>query len=863
MWSLARITILGSCVAAGVATAVALAGHFASMPKNARTRATQPALSGQQPPVASLHHARPTPEAIRKKQTLSSESSAARTDIKSYPTAEPDRTSTNSQSPFSDRQAASQEAPPREPAAQLPAEIPLARQNQPGPNQQAVFPPAPYYMHYPDPVSDKIERLEKALQRVTEASTQSQIKRLEEQLAELSKSRQVSAPVETAPVQAEAVAPNETATAQAEIVPAQVETLSAQDVQTTAIAEPPKPKPATGEIPAAQADAAESDLAAIRRGEGDGRLKLNLRGQDLRELLEFLSDEAGLNILASENVTGTVTASLSGMDAESAIRAILRIKGFVAKRDGNFLYVGTPADLQQMERLTETIKTRVYRTDYVTAAEIQALVTPMLSKTGKVTVSSPAQTTIPVDTVKTGGDDFAGNEVIMVQDYEYILRRIDDLVAQVDQQPRQVMIESMIVSVGLDDSHSMGINFEAFRQKNNLRLVSGTPMATLGQIDVSKGGLQFGVLDGNVGAFINALEGIGDTDVIAAPHLLCLNKQKAEILIGDQKGYLSTTQTQTATTQTVQFLDIGTQLRIRPFISSDGMVRLEVHPELSTGEVKLVGQFALPEKSTTQVTTNIMCRDGCTVVIGGLIREDHARTVTQAAIIGNLPILGQLFRNKKVENQRSEIIVLLTPKIVHDSTACDNGARCRAAVSQRRAAVASRKISPVARYHYGRRYYRMAQSAWYAGNIPEAQRYLDIALRMNPRDIMARRLLGIMMSGEGEAVPHVQELPELNNGQGDTERRDLEPLEPEPLPAIEPTSLEIPPRLIPPHPPSRQTPRGEAVRGTSARNTSAVRPASLETMVPVTPQPVGMPVPDTAVKRADWQQMDRFPEKAP
>ena len=93
------------------------------------------------------------------------------------------------------------------------------------------------------------------------------------------------------------------------------------------------------------------------------------------------------------------------------------------------------------------------------------------------------------------------------------------------------MIEAMIVSVALDDSHSVGINFETFQKSKTLRLVSGTPMANLGQISLSRGGLQFGVLDGNVGAFIDALEGIGDTNVIAAPHLLCLNKQKAEILI--------------------------------------------------------------------------------------------------------------------------------------------------------------------------------------------------------------------------------------------------------------------------------------------------------------------------------------------
>jgi len=798
MWSIARITILGSCVAGGVAAAVGLAGHFSNAETDEPTKALAQAKSSNQQPAVSFE-SMPSPDKA------------------------------------TDSQIASPGVSPHEPVGPLPKEVPLAGQAQPAKNQQAAFPPAPYYMHYQDPVSDKIERLEKALQRVTEASTQSQIKRLEEQLAELSRANNAAAQATAA-------------------------TAAAQEAE--AATEPADDKSDADEPQVAQPSPAELDLDEIRRGEGDDRLKLNLRGQDLRELLEFLSAEADLNILASESVTGTVTASLSDMDAESAIRAILRIKGFVAKRDGKFLYVGTPADLQQMEHLSETIQTRIYRTDYVTAAEVQALITPMLSTDGKVTVSSPAETTIPADSVKTGGDDFAGNEVIMVQDYEHILHRIDDLVAQVDQRPRQVMIEAMIISVGLDDSHSVGINFEAFQQKNALRLVSGTPAATLGQIDISSGGLQFGVLDGNVGAFINALEGIGDTDVIAAPHLLCLNKQKAEILIGDQKGYLSTTQTETATTQTVEFLDIGTQLRIRPFISSDGMVRLEVHPELSTGDVKLVGEFALPEKSTTQVTSNIMCRDGCTVVIGGLIREDHARTITQAAIIGNLPILGQLFRNKKVENQRTEIIVLLTPKVVHDPMICEDSAACRAAVSQRRAAVAMRKISPIARHHYGRRYYRLAQSAWYAGNMPEAHRYLDIALRMNPRDIMARRLMGIMMSGEGQSSPHLDELPVGENEQFNGHHEQSTPLEPEPLPEVEPTQLQTPRHLVPPEPPNRETSlRGPIRHVPSLRTPTEPHGKRVASGIQ---RPAKSPVQiEPQVRQAGLHQIETLPENTP
>ena len=115
---------------------------------------------------------------------------------------------------------------------------------------------------------------------------------------------------------------------------------------------------------------------------------------------------------------------------------------------------------------------------------------------------------------------------------------------------------------------------------------------------------------------------MGDTTVVANPRLMVLNKQRAEIQIGQQKGYINQTVTETSSSQSVEFLDIGAQLRLRPFISSDGLIRMEVHPELSDGTVEVENNFTLPNKTITQVTTNIMVRDGCTVIIGGLIKEE-------------------------------------------------------------------------------------------------------------------------------------------------------------------------------------------------------------------------------------------------
>ena len=474
----------------------------------------------------------------------------------------------------------------------------------------------------------------------------------------------------------------------------------------------------------------KADRNRISR-EGDDHLAIHIQDMDIREVLELLSEQGGINILASNNVLGKVSASLKDVDIDTALAAILRSTGFSSRRDGQFIYVGTQQDFQSLEQNLDRIGTRIYRPNYVRASDIQHLITPLLTATiGSISVTAQAEIGITPDNNKAGGDNFAGSEAVLVKDYEAVLAQVDQVVAEIDKRPLQVHIEAMIMSVKLDDENSMGVNFALLRDQAHLRLASGTPLADIGQVSFQKGGLTFGFLDSTLGVFVNALETIGDTNVIATPQLLCLNKQRSEILIGAQLGYVSTTVTETSTAQKVEFLEIGTQLRIRPFISSDGMVRMEVHPELSTGTVQIQGNFTLPEKDVTQVTTNVMARDGCTVVIGGLMRNDLITTASQIPLLGSLPGVGFLFRQKKETIQRSEIIVLITPHIVYDEACCaGEKAACE---FQRRQSVYADEMSPIGKRYLGRKYFRLAQQAFAAGDDPRALRFANLSIHFDP-----------------------------------------------------------------------------------------------------------------------------------
>ena len=477
---------------------------------------------------------------------------------------------------------------------------------------------------------------------------------------------------------------------------------------------------------------------------GEDRLSVVFPETDVRDILDHLAEFGQRNILVGKNVQGKTSVRLSDVDFDSAIDAILRSCGLVARRDNNFIYVGTQEEFLSIEQAIDRIGTRVYRPNYVAAADLQVLIQPLLTeKLSAISVSSPSEMGIQTDSNTAGGNKFAGGEVVLVRDFEAVLAQVDQVVAEVDVRPMQVAIEAMILSVKLDDEDKLGVNFEFLRNNPNVRLALGTPFPATGNSLPSPlpipsplpgPGLTFAYLDSNLSAFVDALQSVKETNVIATPRLMALNRQRAEIQIGRKQGYVSqTTQTVGGTTAQVQTLDTGTILRLRPFISSDGLIRIEVHPELSTGDIVVKAGQALPDSEITQVTTNIMVRDGCTVILGGLMREQLENTSDQVPLLGNLPVVGAAFRKKNEKIGRQELLVLLTPHIMYEPASCREGDEA-ACEFHRRQAVAAEKMSPLGKRYVGRRYFRLAQNAWTAGDRTTALRFAEMAVQFDPQN---------------------------------------------------------------------------------------------------------------------------------
>ncbi len=493
----------------------------------------------------------------------------------------------------------------------------------------------------------------------------------------------------------------------------------------------PQPRPSEAVPPKAEAVAATPPVTKLGDS-GTSYSEIHFQNEDLRKVVEAISEQSGLNTIVSDSVQGTVTANFTNVDALEALDAILKSTGFLARQEGSFLYVGTAEDFLEMEKTLDQIGTRVYRPSYATATELQTLITPLLSdKVGFVSISSASEVGIAADESNAGGDSYAGEEVLLVRDYAAVLTEIDQIIADVDVKPLQVAIEATILSVKLDDETSMGVSFEFLKNYSDVRLGIGSPLNAL-PTKLESGGLEFAFLDSNMSEFIKALESVQDTNVIATPRVLVLNKHRAEVQIGKSDGYINSTVTETSTSQSVAFLDTGTILRLRPFISPDGMIRMEIHPELSTGEVEVSAEFTIPKKEVTQVTTNVMVRDGCTVIIGGLIREQLTNGKTQVPLLGSLPVVGPLFRSSQIESTvREEILILLTPHIVHEPDTCAEGTHAACEFHRRREVMAE-KGTPFSRDHLSRQYFRLAQNAWAQGDQQRALRYAEVAVHFNP-----------------------------------------------------------------------------------------------------------------------------------
>ena len=523
----------------------------------------------------------------------------------------------------------------------------------------------------------------------------------------------------------------------------------------TAPAEAPQ-KPASVGLPAAKpviAAAPKADLNAPPAKESasvavtrPGTFEIHVRGDDLRGVLQLLSVQGNRNIICTKDIQGTVTVDLYGVTFEQALDAVMASSGFgYIEQDGS-IYVYTAAQKEALLKAKIKPVARAFKLSYIPAVDAQVLVSPALSEVGKIVVSPASGVGISPSKTDAGGNSFPNSDTLVVSDVPDAIDRVAKLLEEIDVKPDQVLVETTILSAKLTENNKLGVNFNALGggtdlgKSNATWSTSGAPTFTsdkaVGQSGVNfrtdftpiSGGMTLGIFGNDMSFFITALETVTDVTVIANPKLMIINKQRGEVLVGRRDGYITTTTTDTTTMQTVEYLETGTKLLVRPFVGRDKYIRMEIHPEDSDGGVA----NGLPSQTTTEVTSNILVKDGHTIVIGGLFRENTKTDKSQIPVLGNIPYLGALFRTNSDSTERNEVIILITPHII--SNEADEAVSRQMRDDAERIQMGARNgLQWWSSERLSMGYVRSAKQALREGKREQAMWDLDMALSIRPR----------------------------------------------------------------------------------------------------------------------------------
>ena len=555
----------------------------------------------------------------------------------------------------------------------------------------------------------------------------------------------------------------------------------------------------TANTAVAQADATGEELAAIGESAVPGEDVMVdktiqsitfKKGMAITDALTFLQHRYRKNIIWTPGVEGAITVStLYDVTFEQAMEAILGY-GFKYVKEDNFIKVYTDDEYKTIREDSSRMIYRVFQLNYISAAEVKNLVAPVLSDKGKIESTSPALTGVPTDESITadagGGDTTASEDIVVICDYPENMAKAEEVISAVDVRPRQVLIEATIMSVTLTDAMELGVDWQTLKGTAVDAIGDLTPGSPsyFGFIDAgvsvdgvanTTGGITIGFVQDDMAALITAVEEITNITILANPKILAVNKQLGQVYIGTKIAYVSeVTVTETGTTMSVEFLDTGTKLSFRPYIGDDGYITRDTQTKDSYVSVRKInvetGQEA-PDETSAELVSNIIVKDGETIVIGGMFRDTTTSRRAQVPLLGEIPVLGALFRSTADEVVREEVIILLTPHIIDRPSELNGDARAKE-VGQKRLG-ARNQLPLIMRARLADGSYSKAVKLYSCGRRDLALRELNWTLHLQPDYYEALRLreriIGECAPGEvcwiERVMLHVIEVQEAPNWQ--------------------------------------------------------------------------------------------------
>ncbi|PWB14606.1 type IV pilus secretin PilQ [Acinetobacter sp. AM] len=435
------------------------------------------------------------------------------------------------------------------------------------------------------------------------------------------------------------------------------------------------------------------------------KISLDFQDIEVRRVLQLLADFTGINMVAADTVQGNITLRLKDVPWDQALDIILKTKNLDKRRNGNVIWIAPVTELikaedEEAKAIAQSIKlapiqTEYLRLSYAKAADVFKLVTDSRKEAGKNTGVNN-QDSLALESLLSARGSIVSDDrtnTLIVNDTAQNIDKIRKMVDLLDVQVQQVMVEARIVRASTSFTKEMGVKWGILSQgvnSNNDLLVGGSDQTLwdlktpdddgkytiqrpdnlnvdlgvtnpAGQIAFSLISLSDFMLD----LELSALQADGYGEVISTPKVLTGDKQKAKVATGQEVPYQTTTNSASGSTATTSFKEALLSLEVTPSITPDGKVQmqLDIAKDSIAGEAPN-GELIL-NKNT--ITTNVLVNNGETVILGGVFEQTTSNSQTKVPFLGDIPYIGALFRKDTKSDDKQELLIFVTPRIVNDS----------------------------------------------------------------------------------------------------------------------------------------------------------------------------------------------------
>ncbi len=402
------------------------------------------------------------------------------------------------------------------------------------------------------------------------------------------------------------------------------------------------------------------------------KISLDFKDADILDILRLMSEISKLNIIAGDDVKGTVTVRLMDIPWDEALDVVLRSKSLGKERFGNIIRVATLKTLQgekeselakkKAQVKLEPLKVRLISVNYAMADELVGKVKELLTERGSVTTDTRTN-------------------IIVVKDIAEVLDKSEKLIEFLDTQTPQVLIEARIIESSAQSSKGLGIEWDAsgvadVAHNNPVGATFPYNMGMNGAVSVPVAGDASGTLGmsfGSIGNIVNlnlmlsVMESEGKIKIVSSPKVATLDNKEATIKQGT-KIPISTSQDSGGTgsvTYTTEYIDATLELKTTPHITADGSILMKLEIKKEEPDWSRVDRFGHPAMTTKEATTEVLVKSGDTIVIGGVYSNKVAKNTSGVPFLSKIPVLGFLFRSELNQTERSELLIFITPRIMN------------------------------------------------------------------------------------------------------------------------------------------------------------------------------------------------------